>query len=163
MSVAILPISEISAYHTKWTIKARVTNKAPMRTFKKGAGEGKVFSVDLLDADGGEIRASFFNDAAEKFEKVLAVKKCYTFGKGRAKVANSQYNNTNHRYELIFENDAVIAESVDDVNIVHCRASSSSTSAPYRRNQYHSVATSAVSSRPSGRRPLSQRRMAGNL
>jgi replication factor A1 len=58
-----LPIGELSAYQTKWVIKARVTNKAPMRTWSKNGNEGKVFHVELLDAEGGEIRASFFNQA----------------------------------------------------------------------------------------------------
>jgi len=107
----VLPISELSTYQSRWTIKAKVTSKPPMRTFKKGAnGEGKVFSVDLCDRDGGEIRASFFNDAAAKFDDILKVGKVYTFSRGGVKVANKQYNQTNHRYELTFEKDAQIAE-----------------------------------------------------
>merc|ERR1719502_1039370 len=114
---SFLPISELSAYQSKWVIKARVTNKAQLRTFKKGNGEGKVFSVDLLDAAGGEIRASFFNDAAAKFINTIEVKKCYKFSKGSAKIANKQFNNTNHRYELTFENSAVIEAVADDAEI----------------------------------------------
>lgn len=119
MAVAgtFLPISEISSYQTKWMIKARVTNKAPMRTFKRGTGEGKVFHVDLLDSAGGEIRASFFNDAADKYFDLVEVKKCYKFSKGSAKIANRQYNTTNHRYELTFEKDAVIESVADDTGI----------------------------------------------
>ena len=40
----------------------------------------KVFHVELLDAEGGEIRASFFNEAAEKLYSVMEascfVKRC---------------------------------------------------------------------------------------
>lgn len=109
-----LPITELSAYQNKWTIKARVTNKAPLRRFKKGNGEGSVFSADLLDASGGEIRASFFNQAAEKFEPMLEKGKCFTFSKGSIKVANKQYNNTTHRYELSFDKDAVVEAASED-------------------------------------------------
>lgn len=112
---AFLPISELSAYTNKWLIKARVTNKAPLRSFKNG--QGKVFSVDLLDASGGEIRASFFNVAADKFQDVLEKGKCFTFSRGSIKIANKQFNSTNHRYELTFDKDAVVEAASDDSSI----------------------------------------------
>lgn len=33
----------------RWTIRARVTRKAPIRTWSNSKGEGRLFSVDLLD------------------------------------------------------------------------------------------------------------------
>jgi replication factor A1 len=118
--MSFMPISEISSYCPKWTICGRVTNKGPMRTFAKkggGGGDGKVFHVELLDANGGEIRASFFNEAVDKFHDLLQVGKCYTLSKGNVKVANKQYNNTNHRYEIIFDKIAEVAEVKDDTSI----------------------------------------------
>jgi len=112
-----LPIAELSAYQTKWTIKARVTNKAQMRTFKKGGGEGKVFSVELLDSMGGEIRATFFNQGVDKYHDMLEKGKCFTFSRGSIKVANKQFNSTNHRYELTFDKDAVVESAKDDASI----------------------------------------------
>jgi len=112
----ILPISEISSYQTKWMIKARVTNKAPIRTWSKGAG-GKVFSADLLDSEGGEIRASFFNQAVDKFYDMLEQGKCFTFSRGSVKIANKQYNPCNHRYELTFDKDAFVVLVPDDSSI----------------------------------------------
>lgn len=114
---SILPITELSSYQTKWVIKARVTNKAPLRTFKRGEGEGKVFSVELLDAAGGEIRASFFNDAADAFFNVVQVGKCFLLGRGSIKPANKQFNSTNHRYELTFDGNALVEEAGEDEKI----------------------------------------------
>lgn len=113
------PISEISSYVTQWKIRARITAKAPLRTFTKSNADksGKVFSVDLLDAQGGEIRASFFNDAADKFYNKLEKGKCYTLSKGGVRVANRQYNACNHRYELIFDRMGEVEEVVDDAKI----------------------------------------------
>ena len=111
----ILPIREISAYHNRWTIRARVTNKGSLRTFTKGAnGGGKVFGVELLDAEGGEIRASFFNQAADLFFDKLIVGKIFNLSRGQAKVANRQYNPCNHRYELTFDKDALVEEATDE-------------------------------------------------
>lgn len=116
-ATSFLPIAELSAYQSKWSIKARVTNKAQMRTFRKGNGEGKVFSVDLLDAMGGEIRASFFDQAVDNFHDMLEKGKVFTFSKGTVKVANRQYNNCNHRYELTFDKQAVIEPASEDASI----------------------------------------------
>jgi len=104
---AFFPISELSAYQNKWTIKAKVTNKTPVRIFGQGK---KVFSVELLDGAGGEIRASFFADAANKYLDVLQIGKVFTFSRGTVKVANKQYSTSNHRYELTFDRDAQVAE-----------------------------------------------------
>jgi len=117
MAESILPIAEISSYHSRWTIKARVTSKSLTRTFNGKGGPGKVFSIDLLDKLGGEIRASFFNQAVEKFENVLEVGKCFVFSRGSVKVANRQYNNCNHRYELTFDKEALVAGCGDDAEI----------------------------------------------
>mmetsp|Transcript_68583 Transcript_68583/g.125068 ORF Transcript_68583/g.125068 Transcript_68583/m.125068 type:complete len:459 (+) Transcript_68583:95-1471(+) len=119
MSGPFMPIAELSTYRTKWTIKGRVTNKGPLRTFNKqgSATQGKVFHVELLDAEGGEIRASFFNDAADRLFNVLEPGKCFTLSKGQIRVANKQYNPTSHRYELIFDREAMIEPATDDASI----------------------------------------------
>jgi len=113
-----LPIGELSSYHSRWMIKARVTAKSQIRTFAgRGGGEGKVFSVDLLDKFGGEIRASFFDQGVDKHFDALQVGKVFVFSKGRVKVANRQYNPCNHRYELTFDKEALVAPSADDADI----------------------------------------------
>lgn len=113
------PISELSSYTKGWTIRARVTSKGQLRTFKAkvGESEGKVFHVDLLDCEGGEIRANFFNAAVDSCYETLQVGKCYTFTRGNVRIANRQYNPMSHRYELVFDKDAVIEEVSDDSNI----------------------------------------------
>lgn len=112
------PISEISTYQAKWVIRARITSKGPLRSFNnKRGGDGKVFHVELLDSQGGEIRASFFNEVAEKYFQKLEVGKVYRFSKGSVKVANRQYNNTNHRYEIVFEKLTQVEDAEDDSNI----------------------------------------------
>lgn len=110
------PISEISSYQTKWVICARVTDKAPLRTFnrKVGGAPGNVFSVTLLDAAGGEIRASFFNECVDRFHDMIEVGKCYKFSKGSVRVANRQYNPTNHRYEIAFDRFDATCEPTDE-------------------------------------------------
>jgi len=113
----VLPISEISSYIQRWTIRGRITNKSALRTFTRGNGDGKVFHVHLLDAHGGEIRASFFNEAVDLFYEKLQLGKCYTMSRGSARIANQQYNSCGHRYELTFEKNAQIEQADDDAEI----------------------------------------------
>lgn len=113
----ILPICELSPYQPKWVIKARVTEKSTLRNFNSRGSDGKVFSAVLLDASGGDIRASFFNQAADKFFNMLDVGQCFTFSHGSMKVANRQYNSTSHRYELTFDKDAIVEKCENDNTI----------------------------------------------
>lgn len=52
----LVPIKALNPYHGRWTIKARCTNKGDVRTYNNARGGGKMFSFDLLDKDGGEVR-----------------------------------------------------------------------------------------------------------
>ena len=115
--LCILPISELSTYHQRWTIRARVTSKSQLRTFTKGSNTGKVFSVNLLDKAGGEIKASLFNVAVDQYFEKLKIGKCYTFSRGSTKIANPQFNMCNHRYEIVFDKNAEISEVADDAQI----------------------------------------------
>lgn len=111
---AIFPIREISTYNGRnWTIRGRVTAKSSIRSFTNDRGAGKVFSVDLLDKDGGEIKASFFNASVDKFFDQIEAGKVYTLSKGSVKVANKRFSTSKHNYEISFDADAVIVESED--------------------------------------------------
>jgi len=116
---SFFPISELSSYNAdrRWTIRARVQNKSVVRTWEKGSSTGKVFSTDLVDADGSEIRASFFQEAVDKFNDMLKVDKIYTFSRGNVRIANRQFNSCNHRYELSFDKLAEVKEVTDGAQI----------------------------------------------
>lgn len=65
-------IANLTPYQNKWVIKARVTVKSNIRTWNNAKGEGKLFSMDLMD-ESGEIRATCFNDACDKYFDVIQV------------------------------------------------------------------------------------------
>jgi replication factor A1 len=64
------PIEALSPYSNKWTIRARVTQKSDIRTWSNQRGEGKLFSVNLMD-ETGEIRGTGFNEVVDKLYSKL--------------------------------------------------------------------------------------------
>lgn len=51
-----MPISSLNTMNPDWIIRARVTKKGQVKTFnKQTGGQGKLFSVDLIDAYGTQI------------------------------------------------------------------------------------------------------------
>lgn len=109
----IYPIEAISPYSNKWTIKARCTSKSSIKTWHNKNGEGKLFSVNLLD-DSGEIRATGFNDQCDMLYELFQEGSVYYISSPcRVQIAKKQFTNLNNDYELTFERDTI----VEKVNI----------------------------------------------
>ncbi|CCH45720.1 Replication protein A 70 kDa DNA-binding subunit [Wickerhamomyces ciferrii] len=108
----IYAIDQLSPYQNIWTIKARVSFKGEMRTWSNQRGEGKLFNVNLLD-ETDEIRATAFNDNAEKFYNLLQEGKAYYVSKARIQPSRPQFSNLKHPYELQLDRDTVIEECFD--------------------------------------------------
>ena len=70
------PISGLTPYQNKWIIKARVTSKSPIRSWSNPRGEGKLFSMDLVD-ESGEIRATAFREQCDKYYEMIEVGQLY--------------------------------------------------------------------------------------
>jgi len=115
MAEQYFPISELSTYQARWMIRARITMMGQLRSFssKRDGGEQRVFEVHVLDESGVEISASFFGGMADKYFPLLQQGKCYTFSRGAVRIANRQYNRCPHRYQIVFDRDALIEEAAD--------------------------------------------------
>ncbi|KAF1438033.1 RFA1 protein, partial [Pygoscelis papua] len=96
----------------RWTICARVTQKGQIRTWSNSRGEGKLFSIELVD-ESGEIRATAFNDQADKFFPLIELNKVYYFTKGILKTANKQYTAVKNDYEMTFTNETSVVPCDD--------------------------------------------------
>eukprot|EP00834_Sanchytrium_tribonematis_P007020 NODE_580_length_5759_cov_0.735512.p2 type:complete len:471 gc:universal NODE_580_length_5759_cov_0.735512:2857-1445(-) len=101
----VLPVSSINAYSQTMIMKARCTEKSEMRMFKNG--NGKLFSVVFVDKTG-DIKATGFNDDADRLSPMLEEGKVYIISKFRAKPADQRYNKTSHSYEITFTKDTDI-------------------------------------------------------
>lgn len=81
-----LPISALQYINDGWIIKARVTVKSPIRTFKAKTGnKTKMFSIDLVDKEKSEIEATFFGDACDLNFNRIFEGSCYYLAGGMVK------------------------------------------------------------------------------
>ena len=108
----ISPISTLNPYQNRWTIRARVTNQPTLRTYHNAKGDGKVLNVDLLDAEGGEIKAVCFGDTAELYAEKFVAGKVYDVSKAQLQqVRNRQYSN--HEFEIRLDHGSLVEECHD--------------------------------------------------
>lgn len=110
----IIPIPALNPYQGRWAIKARVTAKGEIRRYHNAKGDGKVFSFDLLDNDGGEIRATCFNALVDRFYEVVEVGKVYVVSRGNLKPAKKDYNHLNNEWEIFLEPQSTIELCLDE-------------------------------------------------
>ena len=104
----IYPIEALSPYAHKWTIKARCTSKSDIKTWHNKNGEGKLFSVNLLD-ESGEIRGTGFNDQCDALYDLFQERGVYYITSPcRVQLAKKQFTNLNNDYELTFERDTQV-------------------------------------------------------
>lgn len=112
----VYPIEALSPYQNKWTIKARVTLKSDVKHWSNARGEGKLFSVNLLD-ESGEIRATGFNDAVDRFYPLLQENKVYFISKARVNIAKKQFSNLPNEYEIALESHSEIEECTETSDV----------------------------------------------
>ncbi|KAG2261000.1 hypothetical protein Bca52824_068079 [Brassica carinata] len=110
----IIPINALNPYSGRWTIKARVTSKGDLRRYNNQRGDGKVFSFDLLDADGGEIRVACFNAAADQFFDRIVVGNLYLFSRGNLRPAQKKFNHLPNDYEITLDTASTIQQCYEE-------------------------------------------------
>lgn len=110
------PIESLSPYQNNWTIKGRVSYKGDVRTWSNAKGEGKLFNVNFLD-ESDEIRATAFNEMADKLYNLLEEGKVYYVTKGRIQQAKPKFSHLSHPYELSLDRDTEITECFDTADV----------------------------------------------
>ncbi|XP_059206988.1 replication protein A 70 kDa DNA-binding subunit-like isoform X2 [Centropristis striata] len=112
----VFPIADLNPYISKWTIRARVTNKSNIRTWSNSKGEGKLFSFEMVD-ESGEIRITAFNKEVDKFFSLVEQGKVYYITKGTLKVANKQYTKLKNDYEITLHSHSSIVPCEDSQGV----------------------------------------------
>jgi len=116
-AIQYTPLKNLHPYNNRWSVKVRVTSKGPLKQYNTAKGSGKVFSVDLVDEQGGEIRATAFNAYAEKFFDIFETQKVYRISKGTLKVADKRFSRLNSEYDMTLDSGAEVVPIFDDSSI----------------------------------------------
>ncbi|KXS09224.1 replication factor-a protein [Gonapodya prolifera JEL478] len=107
----IFPISHLSPYQNKWTIRARAVNKSDIKSWSNQRGEGTLFSVTFVD-ESGEIRATGFSEAVKTFYEVIQEGQVYYVSRAMIRQAKKQWGVQNE-YEMTLDPSSVV-ERCDD-------------------------------------------------
>lgn len=104
-----LPISQLNPFNggRSNVIKVRVTEKDDIRTWNNARGTGKLFSFNVMDKDGGEIRITAFNDECEKFCPLIEENGTYTIKGFRVK-QDTYKSRINNEYAITLQRDSEI-------------------------------------------------------
>ncbi|GLJ27148.1 hypothetical protein SUGI_0532230 [Cryptomeria japonica] len=110
----ISPIKSLNPYQNNWTIKGCVTNKRKMHKYNTPKRNGQVFSFDIIDEEGCEIRITSFDEIVELHYHRIEQGASYVLSKGTVKDANKVYNKLNSQLEIILTETSVLKRCVPD-------------------------------------------------
>lgn len=113
----IFPIRSLNNYNNRWCIKARVTSKSDIKTYNNKNGGGTLFSCELIDESGTEIRATAFSETCDKLYPQLSVGNVYLISKGTIRLGNKRYTSIKHDYEIMFSAATIVQPCEDDGKI----------------------------------------------
>lgn len=111
------PIKKITMFLRMFTIKVRVTAKSDIKSWSNPKGEGRLFSVDLIDQAGDQIRATAFTNVVDRFYPLLEEGKVYTISNAKVRPAKKGMTRFQCEYDLQLEESTDIQPVGEDRSI----------------------------------------------
>ncbi len=105
----VYPIVALTPYQNNWCIKARVVQKSDIRHYSNQRGEGRFFSVTLMD-DSGEIKGTAWNAVVDDLFERLQENRVYFVSKARVNLAKKKFSTVSNDYELSLDRGTEIEE-----------------------------------------------------
>ena len=115
-ALSVVPVWHLNPFLTRCRIQVRVVTKTGVREYGRGNAGGRMFSVDLMDAEGVKTRAAVFNAAVDRFFPRLLVGQFYEISPVRTKQTNRNF--CQYAHELTLDINTTIRVIVDDSSIL---------------------------------------------
>lgn len=106
-------ISNLSPYIFNWTIRARVVQKSPIKTYRTINGQKRSFSIIVKDINNDEIEASFYDGDIDHYFELIIIDNVYSFSGGSIIQNSHKYSSSPNDYSIKFGNKAKIIEVPD--------------------------------------------------
>ncbi|KAN0128533.1 hypothetical protein V8E53_008361 [Lactarius tabidus] len=114
----VYPITGLTPYQNNWRIKARVVQKSDIRTYSNQRGEGRFFSVVLMD-DSAEIKGTAWNAMVDELYDKFQENRVYFVSRARVNLAKKKFSTVQNDYELSLDRGIEIEECQDtDVPVI---------------------------------------------
>lgn len=110
-----MPIRALSLYLKDWTIKARLTKKAPKIECKNK--RGFVMPLEFMDEEGTQITALACGEIVEPLSKTLRENKVYLVSNGTVKIAAKKFTSVKNDFSLFLDGKSIVEEVDDDIKI----------------------------------------------
>ncbi|KAF5831325.1 hypothetical protein DUNSADRAFT_13299 [Dunaliella salina] len=94
--------------------QARCTTKGERKRFHNARGDGQLFSFDLLDQQGSDIRVTGFGDVVDKFYDLIEPGNVYIVSRAGLLPKKPQFNHTSHQFEIRLDKDSTIEAANDE-------------------------------------------------
>ncbi|XP_059077969.1 replication protein A 70 kDa DNA-binding subunit C-like [Cryptomeria japonica] len=112
----ISPLKALNPFQNKWSIKGRVTNKRKMHHYSSPKSSRRVFSFDMIDVEGTEIRITCFGDIAEMHYHRVEARANYCLSKGTIREAKTKWNKLNNHLEITLDHNSILKRCDAAVN-----------------------------------------------
>ncbi|KAJ5069761.1 replication protein a 70 kda DNA-binding subunit a [Anaeramoeba ignava] len=111
----VTPFKSINPIDQNFLIKARIISKSEIGTFSNTTREGRMCSINLIDEEGSEMKATMFDDSIDKFYEQIEEDSVYYIKNGKMKINNSPVQTT--IFQMTFSNRTVMQKCEDDGSI----------------------------------------------
>lgn len=100
-------INDLEPESSNWILKARVSEKYPLKSWANKTGSGNILNFELID-QSGLIRAVAFKDLADKYNDFIQQNEIYQISNGVIRFNKTLYVDASIKNEILITSDTIL-------------------------------------------------------